>query len=134
MFCPHSPELWLADVNRSLRGHDLFAQAVLLEHHMAQLEAWLDAHPEADEKWYALLEHIADHHAATLERIALLRHGGALEVAVRLPAWYRGPVGHSWTVLGNGEIIAWFTPEELETAAWASAALDHMVEETSCAA
>ncbi|MDQ7028606.1 MAG: hypothetical protein Q9O62_01885 [Ardenticatenia bacterium] len=118
-----SADVWMAELEHHLEGHDVFARADLLERSIARLDAWLEAYPDAEDRWYELFEELVDRHAATLEQIALLRSGAPVEVAVRLPAHYKGPVGSTWHMGSNGECVAWFTPEELEVVAWAHAAL-----------
>ncbi len=111
-------DIWLTDLERALQERDLFEQVAYLEGRIRRAEAWLEAHPDADEVWYERFEALVDRQAELLDRIALLRSGQPVEVAVRLPADYAGVVGREWEELENGEIVAWFTPDELEAAAW----------------
>lgn len=128
-------DVWFTDLERALQERDLFEQAAYLEARIERAEAWLKAHPDAEEVWYARFEYLVDRHAQVLDRIAWLRSGRPVEVAVRLPADYTGPVGHQWEERGNGELLAWFTPEELEAAAWANALFcQREVNEIYCAA
>lgn len=128
-------DVWFADLEQALQERDLFEQATYLEARIERAEAWLKAHPDADEVWYERFEYLVDRQAQVLDRIALLHSGRPVEVAVRLPADYTGPVGREWKELENGEVLAWFTREELEAAMWANTLFcQKEVNEIYCAA
>lgn len=115
-------DVWLADLEDALSRRDLFEQAAYLETRIARTDAWLDENLDADEVWFERFETLCDMHADVLDRIGLLADDG-VELCVLLPADYAGAVGHQWQELDSGELLAWFTRDELEAAGWINTAL-----------
>lgn len=118
-------DIWLADLEKALRRRALFEQATYLEDRIAQADVWLDAH-DADDIWYERFLLLTELHASVMDAIALLQCDDPderIEVCLLLPTDYAGPVGRKWEETDDGEILAWFTRDELETAVWANTAL-----------